>query len=733
MLKAALAHMQEEFPAVILQQGQAYQANGQVLSIRLSDGLLKARVKGSANQIYNVHIDLKTWPKSPSQCSCTYHSNCKHAVACLLELKLREKIPGGLPFEKPLEPLNRMNLNGSEIIHAEDVDWYSELNEQGHHFFAYTLGIMVNGQTVSIVPLVAEMLKRWDAQTLENLPDHKLMKLPLSQHKVLEIELGRIKPLLRFLLTYYSQPRDHEQLENIRLKQYELILLQEAEQAIAANAARWFGTENLRQRLQLLSSHTSLPAHIPSGLKTSLRDYQQQGINWLQCLRENQFSGILADDMGLGKTVQTLAHLLYEKEHDRLAKPCLIIAPTSLVNNWLEEAKRFAPALKVLVFHGFERRDDQFEQYDIVISTYGLIQRDKQRFLSHHFYYVILDEAQFIKNARTKTTQVIQQLKATHRLCLTGTPLENHLGELWSLFHFLMPGLLGNAKQFRQFFRLPIEKYQDADRQALLAKRVQPFMLRRTKTQVALELPAKTEMTHFIELEGPQRDLYEAIRMSLEKKVRDAIASQGLGRSQIILLDALLKLRQVCCDPRLLSLPDATMAQGYSAKLNALMALLDNLISEGRRVLIFSQFTSMLALIEEELTLRKYPYLILTGQTRDRYDLVQTFQTGSVPVFLISLKAGGTGLNLTRADTVILYDPWWNPAVQEQATGRSHRIGQENPVFVYKLIAAGTVEEAILDMQTKKRRLIDGILNEEQLSHANLSEEDIDQLFTTLT
>lgn len=258
-------------------------------------------------------------------------------------------------------------------------------------------------------------------------------------------------------------------------------------------------------------------------------------------------------------------------------------------------------------------------------------------------------------------------------------------------------------------------------------------MLRRTKNQVASELPPKTEMTRTIEIVGPQRDLYEAIRMSMEKKVRDAIAKQGLGKSHILLLDALLKLRQVCCDPRLLSLPESTIAHGTSSKLEALMELLDNLVGEGRRVLVFSQFTSMLKLIEEELVARNYDYLKLTGQTQNRQALVEQFQEGKTPIFLISLKAGGTGLNLTRADTVIHYDPWWNPAVEDQATDRTHRIGQENPVFVYKLITAGTVEEAILGMQERKRQLVDGILSADASKSISLSEADIEQFFMPLT
>lgn len=618
-----------------------------------------------------------------------------------------------------------------EIISADQVEWYSDLQESTTDFFSYQLGILVEGKQVSIVPLIADLIQRYSGNSLDNIPDAQLVKLPLHDGRALQVEMGRIKPLVRLLLQFGL--RHIDEIQHVQINKYQLILMREAEFAIAASKARWQGAETLRNQLKQLSLAQVPEIEPPLGLQSQLREYQRNGLNWLQFLRISRFSGILADDMGLGKTVQTLAHLLYEKEHGRSKNATLIVAPTSLVGNWLAEAKRFTPQLKVLIYHGSERHHDNFGDYDLVVSTYGLIQRDKEKFITYSFYYLILDEAQFIKNARTKTTQIIQQLHATHRLCLTGTPLENHLGELWSLFHFLMPGLLGDAKQFRLWFRTPIEKYADQVRREILTKRVQPFILRRTKNQVARELPPKTEMTHSIEIVGTQRDLYEAIRMIMEKKVRDAIAKQGLGKSHILLLDALLKLRQVCCDPRLLSLPEASIAHGTSAKLEALMELLDNLIGEGRRVLVFSQFTSMLQLIEEELRKRQYDYLKLTGQTQRRQVMVDKFQEGNTPVFLISLKAGGTGLNLTRADTVIHYDPWWNPAVEAQATDRTHRIGQENPVFVYKLITSGTVEEAILTMQEKKRALVESVLSTDSAKMTTLSEQDIEQFFMPLS
>lgn len=736
MLKTALLRMVDVFPPARLQLGQALQLQGHVLSIRLSDGLLKARIKGSSSQIYDIHIDLKTWPNTPSRCSCQITRNCEHAAACFFSLKEREHLNKASPLTFPLS--SSASFMGTQMVDAEDeildadkAQWYADVKEDGNDFFSYQLGILIDNKPVSVVPLVVELIQRMDGTTLEHLPDDKSFRLAYAKGKVFQISLGRLKPLIRLLLQYGRGVLKKN--DDIALNRYQLLLLKEVELALASTEMRWHSMPNLQTQLKQLTLQAgSTIAEIPKGLKTALRDYQHYGLNWLQSLREYRFGGVLADDMGLGKTVQTLAHLMSEKEQGRMKRASLIIAPTSLVGNWLDEAQRFTPDLKVLVFHGLSRHNDTFDDYDLVLSTYGLIHRDKARFLDYHFYYLILDEAQSIKNSRTKTTQIVQQLRGEHRLCLTGTPLENHLGELWSLFHFLMPGLLGDTRQFRQYFRIPIEKQNDHERRDLLVRRVSPFMLRRTKNQVARELPLKTETTLMLDLTGAQRDLYEAIRMSMEKRVREAIASQGLGKSHIVLLDALLKLRQVCCDPRLLSWPMAEIAHGSSVKLNSLMELLDNLIEEGRHVLVFSQFTSMLKLIESELIARHYDYFKLTGQTQNRQAVVRDFQAGKAPIFLISLKAGGMGLNLTKADTVIHYDPWWNPAVQDQATDRSHRIGQDNPVFVYKLITRGTVEETILGMQSKKRRLFDGILSSTLTESTSLTDADIAEFFAPL-
>ncbi len=437
--------------------------------------------------------------------------------------------------------------------------------------------------------------------------------------------------------------------------------------------------------------------------------------------------------MGLGKTVQALAHLLLEKESGRADRPSLVVAPTSLMFNWRHEAERFAPGLRVLVLHGPKRKDcfPLIARHDLVLTTYPLLARDRDVLLAHRYHVVILDEAQVIKNPRAHAGRVAREIDSRHRLCLTGTPLENHLGELWSLFDFLLPGLLGNSKQFRRFFRTPIEQRGSEAASDRLSRRIRPFLLRRTKQQVAAELPPKTEIIQSVALEGEQRELYETVRLAMHRRVREEIERQGLARSHILVLDALLKLRQVCCHPALVKMDKAQPVR-QSAKLTMLMEILPEMIEEGRRILLFSQFTAMLALIEDELKRSGIGYVKLTGRTRDRETPVRRFQAGDTPLFLISLKAGGVGLNLTAADTVIHYDPWWNPAVERQATDRAHRIGQRQKVFVYRLICEGTLEEKIQVMQQRKQALADGLYNGGADNQPRWDEKDLEALFAPL-
>jgi SNF2 family DNA or RNA helicase len=342
-----------------------------------------------------------------------------------------------------------------------------------------------------------------------------------------------------------------------------------------------------------------------------------------------------------------------------------------------------------------------------------------------------LDESQYIKNPTTAVSKAASKLRAKARFCFTGTPVENNLRELWSQFNFLMPNMLGNRKSFANFFQKPIERHDNQDRKRMLQRRIRPFMLRRTKSEVVQELPPKTLILHPIELIGEQRDLYESVRLAMHKRVNEEIREKGIPGMRILIIDALLKLRQTCCDPRLVKLK---MAEGItdSAKLLTLMDMLPQLVEEGRRIIVFSQFRKMLELIEVELQREKLDYVMLTGVTRDRQTAINKFQRGDVPIFLISLKSGGTGLNLTAADTVIHYDPWWNPAVEDQATDRAYRIGQDKPVFVYKFIARGSVEERIVVMQEHKKGLAGGIFTEGQAASLAVDQEEIDFLLQPL-
>jgi SNF2 family DNA or RNA helicase len=626
-----------------------------------------------------------------------------------------------------------------QVIEPELIEeWYADIEEgSGIDWFGLELGVSVEGEKINLLPLLVELLRELKTQDdLENLraqPDDTLITVRLNDRRLLPLPVGRIRHIIDVLVELYSQePLDAEgrlHLQTLRVAQ-----LAELEAAMGAAHLRWFGGERLLELGRKLRDFKGIKnVAVPNGFNASLRHYQQEGLNWLQFLREYNLGGILADDMGLGKTVQTLAHLLTEKNSGRMDKPSLVVAPTSLMANWRLEAKRFTPELKVLTLHGPTRKDEftQIAEHDVILTTYPLLARDKEALLAQHYHLLVLDEAQNIKNPKAKATQIAHQLQARHRLCLTGTPMENHLGELWSLTHFLMPGLLGDYSHFREIFRNPIEKEGDFHRREVLSRRIKPFMLRRTKQQVVQELPAKTEIVRTVEMDGTQLDLYETIRLTMHEKVRREIAAKGMARSQIIILDALLKLRQVCCDPRLVKLEAAKKVK-HSAKLNLLMDLIPEMILEGRKILLFSQFTSMLSLIEEELQKNDLKYVKLTGQTRNRAEVIQAFQEGEIPLFLISLKAGGTGLNLTAADTVIHYDPWWNPAVENQATDRAHRIGQDKKVFVYKLITAGTVEEKIQELQKRKQEIADALFSGKTDKAAKLSPADLEALFAPL-
>lgn len=617
---------------------------------------------------------------------------------------------------------------GYAIHLADDNAWFTDLQSDtaGRDSFALDLGIEIDGRRVSLVPILVDCIDQGLTPAIleQNIEQRFLLALPPPSHDVLSVPAPRLLVLLRFLdelLSTRPARGKNGKLHLDKLRAAQLATLDGL--PIRAPAE----LNALRARLEGFTEMSFVQP--PAGLRAELRPYQHEGLSWLQFLREFSLHGVLADDMGLGKTLQTLAHLLIEKEAGRVDRPSLIIAPTSVIRNWAREAAKFTPALNVLLLHGEERHADyhRISKHDLVITSYPLLVRDAEMLRKTEWHIFALDEAQNIKNPKSKAAQVCSSMKARHRLCLTGTPIENHLGELWSLFHFLMPGLLGDAEGFRSYYRTPIERDADTERQQQLSTRLQPLLLRRTKSAVAKDLPPKTEILHTIELEKSQTDLYETIRAAMDARVRDAISNQGIERSQIIVLDALLKLRQVCCHPQLLKI-DAAKKIETSAKTAYLMEdLLPELLDEGHRVLIFSQFTEMLGIIESELKKAGIAFVKLTGDTKDRETPMQRFQKGEVPVFLISLKAGGSGLNLTTADTVIHYDPWWNPAAEAQASDRAHRIGQTKPVFIHKLICQGTIEERIVEMQKTKAALIEGLLTG-RTEKLRLTSEDIQRL-----
>ena len=484
-----------------------------------------------------------------------------------------------------------------------------------------------------------------------------------------------------------------------------------------------------RQKLARLKEFAGLSEQpLPVRFQGVLRPYQKAGYDWLHFLREYGFGGCLADDMGLGKTVQALALLQKEKESGA-AKPSLIVCPTSVVFNWEKEVQKFAPDLSVLVHTGMQRRQNlaQFGDHDIVLTSYGLVLRDISFLKEQRFHYIILDESQKIKNPLSQTAKAVRLLTADHRLVLTGTPVENNTAELWSQFSFLNPGFLGSLASFRSFFSLPIEKKHDEETVRLLKRMTYPFVLRRSKELVEKELPEKSEQIYYCHMQPDQARIYGYWRDYYRSFILQKIDQAGMDRARMNILEGLVKLRQISCHPKLIDRESAA----ESGKFEALKEMLEEILAEGHKVLIFSQFVKMLTVVRHHLDEQNIRYEYLDGHTVDRKTCVQHFQTDtSVRVFLISLKAGGTGLNLTAADYVILYDPWWNPAVEMQATDRAHRIGQDKKVFVYRMISKDTVEEKMLELQERKRSLVTNLISVDSGFFKSLTRQDIEGLFS---
>ena len=489
-----------------------------------------------------------------------------------------------------------------------------------------------------------------------------------------------------------------------------------------------------RRIVRNFDAYADADIEVPQGLHATLRSYQEDGFRWLGTLERLGFGGILADDMGLGKTVQVIAHILAQQENPGAPGvhpgPTLVVCPASLVYNWMSELARFAPGLGACAVVGAKRARAALigsaSGRDVLVTSYDLLRRDAEAWSRVHLARAVLDEAQYIKNPKAQVTRACKCLDADARFALTGTPIENRLQELWSIFDFLMPGYLGTREQFAKRYEGPVEA-REHDGQRLLSCAIGPFVLRRLKSEVLADLPEKTESVVYAQMEAKQRKLYLAAQDRVALQVQHAFdprdKSRGLGQEKLKILAELMRLRQICCDPRLAY----DNYEGGSAKLDTCMELASQAVDAGHKVLIFSQFTDMLDLISERLSSAHLGHFVLTGSTskEDRERLVKRFQAGEVPVFLISLKAGGVGLNLTAADVVIHYDPWWNTAAQDQATDRAYRIGQRRDVSVFKLIAEGTIEERILKMQEDKRGLAESVLGGEGFKSSMLTKEDL--------
>ncbi|MBB3196930.1 DEAD/DEAH box helicase [Roseateles terrae] len=602
-----------------------------------------------------------------------------------------------------------------------------------------SLGVMVQGQRVDLAPMIWDLIRkdrRWmSPEALSLMDDDAIVSLRAPGGKRLHTPAAPLKQLMTTLLEVLVAQRSRRAPLALTSWQAARLSLMDGPDS------RWHlhGAQALRDLwTRLQDAGPPAPVDEPPGLGLQLRPYQRHGLAWLQYLAAHGLGGILADDMGLGKTAQALAHLWVQKQAGRLTAPALVVAPTSLMFNWAQESARVAPGLRVASFAPPGDRSEVLSalgQTDVLLCSYGLVWRELRALSRHRFSVLVVDEAQAVKNPRSRAARALRRLTADQRLVLTGTPLENHLGELWTQFDFLLPGYLGDSREFARHWRKPIEQSGSLARARQLAQLVRPFILRRLKEDVAPELPPLTVVTQRIPLQGRQRQLYESVRIGADHLVRRVLAREKMfGDGLMSVLDAMLKLRQVCCDPRLV--PGLTPPPGMeAAKLDWLRREVPAMVAEGRRLLVFSQFTGMLGLIRDAMNEAGIAWLSLTGDTpaSQRGEVVQRFQAGEVPVMLVSLKAGGVGLTLTAADTVLQVDPWWNPAVDAQAMARAHRIGQTRPVFVHQLVIEGSIEERMLELQQRKQALADGLLGRDDGEVlAKFSPADIERLLAPL-
>ena len=555
------------------------------------------------------------------------------------------------------------------------------------------------------------------------IPFKELRKLILKKKVEFKLPNGEIAIIPEAWLTKYADlfalSETHGDKEKPVLRKHHINLVKELEEGNLAKV-------HLSEKLRSLSSFSGIKNYpLPAGFQGELRPYQKAGYNWLRFLNEYKLGGCLADDMGLGKTVQTLALLLAEKEAG--SGPSLLIMPTSLIYNWEMEASKFSPELKVLNYTGTLRNKDtkRFEKYDIVLTSYGITRLDIELLQNFYFNYIILDESQVIKNPSSNIAKAVRELKSRHKLVLTGTPLENTTMDLWSQMSFINPGILGTQSYFRHEFQVPIEKKNEEAKAKKLNAVIKPFVLRRHKSQVATELPEKVEHVQYSEMTTEQEKRYEEVKSYYRGKILDLIDKEGLGNSRFMILEGLTKLRQLANHPKMVE----PSYSGDSGKLEDITHMLENAMAEGHKVLVFSQFVKHLELVRQYLKANKINFSYLDGGSTDRKEQVERFNKDpKIKAFLISIKAGGLGLNLTEADYVFILDPWWNPAVEAQAIDRAHRIGQKKKVFTYKFITRNSVEEKILLLQQKKLKLTSELITTEETIMKQLTREDISQM-----
>ncbi|CAG5069923.1 hypothetical protein DYBT9623_02662 [Dyadobacter sp. CECT 9623] len=553
------------------------------------------------------------------------------------------------------------------------------------------------------------------------IPFIELRNYILNRKKEFLLPNGEVAVIPEWWFTKYSEffsfTEHSENEDELRLRMHHLALVQELQEENLATAVISRKLENLRNFQQIE------PAAPPLNFKGTLRPYQKTGYDWLQFLKQYRLGGCLADDMGLGKTVQTLALLQSEKENGA-GQPSMLIMPTSLLYNWQLEAKRFTPDLKVFLYTGTNREKDtsQFDNYDLILTSYGIVRLDIDIIENYRFNYIILDESQAIKNPASIITKAVRKLNSTHRLVLTGTPVENNTLDLWSQMSFVNPGLLGSQAFFRDEFQIPIEKKGDEEKTKRLYNLIKPFILRRLKSQVATDLPEKVESIQYCDMSEEQEKAYEEAKAYYRNLILQSIDKEGISKSQLVVLQGLTKLRQLANHPVMVD-PEYQYGSG---KFEDVLHKMQTAMGEDHKILIFSQYIKHLDLFRHFLDENKTQYAYLDGSTKNRQEQVETFQgREDIKIFLISLKAGGLGLNLTAADYVFILDPWWNPAIEAQAVDRAHRIGQDRTVFTYKFITKNSVEEKILALQRTKKQLADDLISNEEGFIKSLSREDV--------